>query len=1017
MNGKLYTSFLLLLLTICSANLLAQTERITDATLQGGQTYNWTADTEYILDGLVFLESGGRLNIEPGTVIRGAESVTTGDNTSALIIARGAQIFAEGTANNPIVFTAEADDLSDPEDFTAQDRGEWGGIIILGRATVARPGGEDNIEGITPREETAFGGGDSPVDADNSGILKYISIRHGGAALAPGDEINGLTLGGVGSGTQVEFVEVFANLDDGIEWFGGVVDVKHASVAFCGDDGFDYDFGWRGKGQFWFSLQTAEFKTGRAGEHDGANPDGQAPFSQPTIYNATYIGLGTTASTEGGDADDFAILMRDNAGGFYNNSIFTDFPAIGLAIEDIDADDALDRLQAGDLAFNNNTWYNFGGGSTAADLFIAVDADEQTLGTSTAVATALSNANNGFADPSIASIDREPNGMLDPRLNADSPVLGGNTPSSDPFFQQVTFQGAFGNSNLWLEGWTALDNMGYLGDQVDPVDNFNCTVIKDDDLNANTTYNWTANQCYTLDGLVFLEEGSVLNIEAGTVIRGAAANEITTGDNTSALIITRGAQIFANGTAAEPIIFTASDDDLEDDGDFTVADRGEWGGLIILGRATVARPGGQDNIEGITVESRTAFGGGDNPINDDNSGRLNYVSIRHGGAALAPGDEINGLTLGGVGSGTEIDYVEVIANLDDGIEWFGGTVDVKHAAVSFCGDDAYDYDFGYRGRGQYWFSLQGPDDKTGRAGEHDGANPDNQAPFSQPTIYNATYVGLGTTPSTEGGDADDFAILLRDNAGGFYNNSIFTDFPAVAIAIEDRDGDDAFARLQAGDLAFNNNFFFSFGGGSTAADLFIAVDTNEDMVDGSSATVASTITDAGNTLDDPMLQQTDRNGSDAFDPRPQPNGAAATGAPAPSDDFFDTVPYYGAFAPGNSDNNPSWLLGWSAVAEYMQVGTFTGVNTQFSNGFSLDAPTPNPANQWTKVSFELPAAAQVSMTLFDIAGRPVQQLLANNLPAGPQNITINTQDLPTGFYVILLEAEGTQLVQKFIVNR
>jgi hypothetical protein len=1013
MNGKLYILFALAIMSVFS--LSAQTVvNITDTDLEAGQTYNWTNDNTYVLDGLVFLEEGGRLNIEAGTVVRAKPNV--GDNASALIITRGAQIYAVGTANNPIIFTAEDDDIADGGDFTAQDRGEWGGLIILGYATVARPGGMDNIEGITVEPRTTFGGGDTPDDADNSGILRYVSIRHGGAALAPGDEINGLTLGGVGSGTEIDFVEVFANLDDGIEWFGGTVDVKHAAVSFCGDDSYDYDFGYRGKGQFWFSLQSAEYSTGRAGEHDGASPDNQAPFSQPTIYNATYIGIGNGATGSGGDADDFGILMRDNAGGFYNNSIFTGFPSVGLAVEDRDTESSFERLQAGDLAYTNNTWFDFGAGSNAAALFTAVDQNEVQVASSSDVAANLSAANNTFADPTLAGISRTPDGGLDPRLNAGSPDLGGNPTGGDSFFQQVSYRGAFGNNELWLNGWTALDAYGYLGDLVTPIDQFDCNIITDADLQGDNTYNWTSDQCYILDGLVFLEEGGVLNIEAGTVIRGQEANLITTGDNTSGLIITQGAQIFANGTSADPIIFTAADDDLNDSEDFLIEDRGEWGGLIILGNATIARPGGVDNIEGITVEPRTAFGGGDTPDDADNSGVLRYVSIRHGGAALSPGDEINGLTLGGVGSGTEIDYIEVIANLDDGIEFFGGTVDVKHAAVSGCGDDAFDYDFGYRGRGQFWFSVQNPDNSTGRAGEHDGANPDNQAPFSQPTIYNATYIGLGAdVTNLPGGDADDFAILMRDNAGGFYNNSIFTDFPGIAVAIEDREGDDAFDRLQAGDLAFNNNFFFGFGAGTTDADLFVAVDTDEVVVDGSSATVAATFTTNGNVIEDPVLQNMDRSGP--IDPRPQYGQPAASGAVGTSDDFFEDVAYYGAFAPGNGPFGTPWYLGWTAMNEYGVVDLTTDVNTQFGNGFLLDAPVPNPANQQTMVTFELPAAANVNISVVDALGRSVMTVMSNErLNDGPQAVTINTRVLPAGVYVIVLEAEGTQLLQKLVVN-
>jgi hypothetical protein len=1018
----------LILAVLCGFMANAQV-RITDADLEGNTTYDWTADNEYILDGLVYLEPGGVLNIEPGTVIKGATSITTGDNTSALIIARGAQIFAEGRNDRPIIFTAEDDDLSDSGDFTSQDRGEWGGLVILGNATIARPGGEDGIEGIDSGEERArFGGGDAPNDTENSGVLRYVSIRHGGAQLSTDNEINGLTLGGVGSGTVIDYIEVFANEDDGIEWFGGTVEVKHASVAFCGDDGFDYDFGWRGKGQFWFALQEPGTGTGRSGEHDGANPDGQAPFSQPTIYNATYVGIGSDANASGGDANraiPLSLMMRDNAGGFYNNSVFTGFNGAAVAVEDRDDTDvdAFARFQAGDIAFNGNVFEDFGAGTTAADLFLAVDQGEDIVTASSATLSAAFAANNIIGATGIASISRVDDGGLDPRLNADSPILGGATPSADAFFDGVTYRGAFGNSSNWLSGWTALDEYGYLGNFVTPINTSDCTVITDADLIGGETYNWNGG-CYILDGLVYLEADGVLNIAEGTVIRGLGADDVTTGDNTSGLIIARDATINAVGTAENPVIFTANDDDLDDPSDFIAQDRGEWGGLIILGNATIARPGGEDGIEGIdSGEERARFGGGTTPNDTDNSGILKYVSIRHGGAQLSTDNEINGLTLGGVGSGTSIDYVEVFANEDDGIEFFGGTVSVTHAAVSFCGDDGFDYDFGWRGTGQFWYALQGPGEGTGRSGEHDGANPDGQAPFSQPTIYNATYVGIGNGETASGGDANrslPLSILFRDNAGGYYRNSVFTDFNGAAIAIEDRDDTevDAFARFQAGDLGLSDNIFFDFGAGTTAADLFLAVDQGEEVVAASSATFAAAMTAANNRIADPRLFDMDRdNDGGDIDPRPNEFGIAASGAPAALDGF-DSVDYFGAFAPagGGGGRNPNWLTGWSALetTDIVVNGT-TGVGEVAENGVLLDAPFPNPAFNTARINFTLPRTAEVTLTVVDMLGRPVARRTRSYI-AGEQFETVNVENLPNGTYFILLDAEGGRLVQKMVVS-
>ena len=550
-------------------------------------------------------------------------------------------------------------------------------------------------------------------------------------------------------------------------------------------------------------------------------------------------------------------------------------------------------------------------------------------------------------------------------------------------------------------------------------------IVTDATLAGEQTYDWDSTTTYILDGLVYLEDGGVLNIGPGTVIKARANSEVSTGDNTSALIIARGAQIFARGTADAPIIFTPAEDDLTDPLDLTSLQKGLWGGVIILGNAPISFSAPENGIEGIASnETRARYGGTDS---GDNSGVLNYVSIRHGGFALSSGDEINGLTLGGVGSGTEIDYIEVFANLDDGIEWFGGSVRVDHAVVSFCADDGMDYDQGWVGAGQYWFVLQGPNDPrgTGRAGEHDGAQPDGQTPFSEPTIYNATYVGIGNGQVTDDGDAADplaFAILFRDNSGGHYYNSIITDFNSVAVGIEQRDDDtpDSYDRLVAGDLTFRNNLFFSFGAGDTPADIFVAVDPDEAIISAASAVVVDSFVAGNNQIINPEFingdgsQERDDLGGN-IDPRPSPFGVAAIDA-LMADAGFDTTAYYGAFEPGNGTQNPTWLAGWTALDQQMLVTNLVnGVGQVERNGFLLEAPVPNPAYQTTQLRFELPASAEVSVTVLDLLGRPLARR-SRQYPAGQQTETINVQNLPNGTYLIVLDAEGSRLVQKMVVR-
>ena len=829
---KLYP--LIALLLTCWFGLTAQTEvTVTDADLSGGQQHFWTNDNTYILDGLVYLEAGGELYIEQGTVIKAVETPTNGDNTSALVITRDAKIYATGTADEPIIFTSELDDLNGS--LTADDRGLWGGLIVLGNGVIARPTQEDQIEGISTMEPRARFGGTN--DDDNSGVIQYVSLRHGGAEIGPGNEINGLTLGGVGRGTTIDHVEIFSNLDDGIEFFGGAVSVSYLAVAFCGDDATDWDWGWRGTGQFWFAIQSPDV-AGNGGEHDGASPDAQMPFSNPTIYNATYIGSGPNGTAD----NEFGLLMRDNTGGTYANSIFTSFRNKALSVEDLPSASGVDsynNLLNGDLNFLSNLWWDFGAGPALTDI-VDTYADGDDPDASEVIAHLAAN-NNQLLSPNLGGISRSADGGLDPRPNAGSPALTVGVPSSDPSITFAPYHGAFSNSNNWAMGWTALDEYGYFGDLATPAAGQDI-IITDADLEGDNEYFWTKENTYFLDGLVYLEANSCLYIEAGTVIK--AVETPSNGDNTSALIITRDACIEATGTASEPIVFTSELDDLN--GSLTADDRGLWGGIILLGNGVIARPTVEDQIEGIsTMEPRARFGGNDN---DDSSGTMRYVSIRHGGAEIGPGNEINGLTMGGVGSGTTIDHIEVFSNLDDGYEWFGGTVSCKNLVAAFCGDDGMDWDWGWRGKGQYFFVIQSSD-VAGNGGEHDGASPDAQMPFSNPTIYNATYIGSGPNGTAD----NEFGLLMRDNTGGTYANSIFTSFRNLALSVEDlppASGVDSYNNLQNGDLVFSNNIWNDFGAGSTLADI---VDTYADGDDPTASGVITHLINNQNSLSSPDL--------------------------------------------------------------------------------------------------------------------------------------------------------------------
>jgi len=382
-------------------------------------------------------------------------------------------------------------------------------------------------------------------------------------------------------------------------------------------------------------------------------------------------------------------------------------------------------------------------------------------------------------------------------LSATSLIPSGltaGTAPSDSWFDNVTYKGAFDASN-WTAGWTLLS--GY-----NPTTISSATKTIVDNGSGTGTVTFSKDTVYILEGFVFVNSGQVLTIEAGTVIKGKAG----TGTSASALIVAKGGTIMANGTSSAPIIMTFEGDKL--DGTTSLTTQGQWGGLIVLGDASLNSTPGSTQIEGIpTSEARGLYGG----TNDaDNSGTIKYVSIRHGGTDIGAGNEINGFTLGGVGTGTTIDYVEVIANADDGVEFFGGTANTKHLITAYCGDDSFDYDEGFRGKGQFWLTIQTPG--TGdRGGEHDGGtDPETGLPYAQPMIYNATYIGNG----------EGRALTFRDNAGGEYHNSIFHNW-SKGVDVEDlSSGEDSRKRFEAGTLKVNGCVFSSIAAGTGANDLF-----------------------------------------------------------------------------------------------------------------------------------------------------------------------------------------------------
>ncbi len=404
----------------------------------GGGTGNttWTADNNYLLQGKVYVNDGQTLIIEPGTVIR--SNPGQGADASALIVARGGKIIAEGTQKKPIIFTVEGDDLRGS--VPIESSGLWGGVIVLGNAPVNSEQGENMIEGIPVGEPRGTYGGNN--ESDNSGILRYVSIRHGGTRLSEGNEINGLTLGGVGNETTIEYVEVISNRDDGFEFFGGTVNARYLLSAFCGDDAFDFDLGYKGNCQFLVGLQA-----GSTGDLLIELSDREGfPETRPIISNATLIGRGI-------DEDGQTARFDNSSAGTIANSIFM-HQKHGIDIEySGDNLDSYTQFTDGHIKLLNNVFYKVGNSSALQILGVysynTIDVTEYDA----VVSAHFEDGNNSIRDPQI---DYNPQRIDKMNLIPENTLYSDFTQIKDSWFEPVDFKGAFGQNN-WLEGWSILD--------------------------------------------------------------------------------------------------------------------------------------------------------------------------------------------------------------------------------------------------------------------------------------------------------------------------------------------------------------------------------------------------------------------------------------------------------------------------------------------------------------------------------------------------------------------------------
>lgn len=541
--------------------------------------------------------------------------------------------------------------------------------------------------------------------------------------------------------------------------------------------------------------------------------------------------------------------------------------------------------------------------------------------------------------------------------------------SAQTFWSYTSYRGAFPVTDNtpatdWTSGWANWDpeNTNY---------GTPTTVVS-----SNITSNTTWSGIVQIVNNVAVTNNAVLTIQPGTVIRGDKASK-------SCLIITAGAKIMAQGTAASPIVFTSNE---------TVAAgraSGDWGGLIILGKgivntacATCGTSPNTNYIEGFTSTFPEILYGGNN--NADNSGVLSYVRIEFAGVALSatPNSEINGLTLGGVGSGTQIDHVQVSFSGDDSFEWFGGAVDCKYL-VAFRGlDDDFDTDFGYSGRVQFGLIIRDKD-ISDAAGDSNGFESDNfnpgigRLPLTKAVFSNITCIG----PKRDGsvalpaGEKFERAIFTRRNTSISIYNSLFTGWEK---------GWD----LNGSTTADN---YLGTVDSARVQNIVLSADMGVNLTGQAPATMQSYAT--SHSIDTVMTSA---------------QIGFVNGYPA----ALETTPDYRL-----SSNSPV-AAGASFTNTAIFGLDFVGVKNQTTFTDKMVSVYPNPASDKATLVIDAINASSLDINILDIHGKVVAAPVLNqNLSIGENIFTINTENLNTGVYFVTLTSNNGKETVKLVVNK
>lgn len=400
--------------------------QVVSGSLRGEQI--WTSDKTWILDGIVYVEAGARLVVEAGTVVKGRPG-------SALLVTRDGSIQARGTALAPIVFTSSA--LAGK-----RKAGDWGGLVLLGNAPVNTA--DAQIEGLNAGDTRGMFGGSDP--RDNCGVLEYVRVEFAGYEVYANNELNGLTLGGCGSKTIIRHVQVHRALDDGIEIFGGTVDLRHILITGAGDDSLDWDMGWAGRVQF-LQIQQYSGVGDNAFEADNRETDYQAePISEPTLYNVTLLGMNSQEKYQRG------MTLRRGTGGHFNNMVISGFSGEAIDIKDAET---VTRIEQGKMSFAGLMISDIGPDGT--DFFAEEFGEQNDDGGFDEAAYISQGASLGISPQflKVTQSESEP----DYRVAASSPAKDNAVavPQGEFWDEAANYRGAIrpGAVVTWTDDWSA----------------------------------------------------------------------------------------------------------------------------------------------------------------------------------------------------------------------------------------------------------------------------------------------------------------------------------------------------------------------------------------------------------------------------------------------------------------------------------------------------------------------------------------------------------------------------------